>query len=260
MPACPPKRPLDRTFQALADPTRRSIVVRLTQGPASVSELAAPLRMSLPAVVQHLDVLQRCGLVSSKKVGRVRTCRLEPAPMRSSRAGIAQHREAGSGGSTGSAASSKRPTGPRMSVTHAHFTIERRYPWTPAQTFSAFADARLKGQWFASRRRDDAVGARLPGRRRGGQPRRPGGARRYRCRYHDIVPDERIVFAYDLRLDRRLMSVSLTTVELFADGRGRGWVHRARRVLRRPDAPAGASTGPASCSTRWRRPGRGAGG
>lgn len=85
---------LDRTFQALADPTRRSIVVRLTQGPASVSELAAPLRMSLPAVVQHLDVLQRCGLVSSKKVGRVRTCRLEPAPMRSLERWIAQHREA----------------------------------------------------------------------------------------------------------------------------------------------------------------------
>jgi DNA-binding transcriptional ArsR family regulator len=85
---------LDRTFQALADPTRRSIVVRLTRGPASVSELAAPLRMSLPAVVQHLDVLQRCGLVSSKKVGRVRTCRLEPAPMRSVERWIGQHREA----------------------------------------------------------------------------------------------------------------------------------------------------------------------
>lgn len=85
---------LDRTFQALADPTRRSIVVRLTEGPASVSELAAPLRMSLPAVVQHLDVLQRCGLVSSKKAGRVRTCRLEPAPMRSVERWIGQHREA----------------------------------------------------------------------------------------------------------------------------------------------------------------------
>ena len=68
--------------------------MRLTQGPASVSELAAPLRMSLPAVVHHLDVLQRCGLVSSKKVGRVRTCRLEPAPMRSVERWIAQHREA----------------------------------------------------------------------------------------------------------------------------------------------------------------------
>lgn len=73
---------LDRTFHALADPSRRSIVARLTRGPASVSELAEPLEMSLPAVIQHIDVLRKSGLVASEKVGRVRTCRLEPAPMR----------------------------------------------------------------------------------------------------------------------------------------------------------------------------------
>jgi DNA-binding transcriptional ArsR family regulator len=83
---------LDQTFRALADPSRRSIVVRLSRGPASVSELAAPLAMSLPAVVQHLDVLQKSGLVSSVKVGRVRTCRLEPGPMRSVEGWIGQHR------------------------------------------------------------------------------------------------------------------------------------------------------------------------
>jgi DNA-binding transcriptional ArsR family regulator len=83
---------LDKTFHALADPSRRSIVVRLSRGPASVSELAAPLAMSLPAVVQHIDVLQKSGLVRSEKVGRVRTCRLEPAPMRSIEQWIAQHR------------------------------------------------------------------------------------------------------------------------------------------------------------------------
>ncbi|HVY95869.1 MAG TPA: metalloregulator ArsR/SmtB family transcription factor [Solirubrobacterales bacterium] len=85
---------LDSTFQALADPSRRSIVERLSQGPASVSELAAPLPISLPAVVQHLDVLQRSGLVRSEKVGRVRTCRLEAAPMRSLEGWVAQHRAA----------------------------------------------------------------------------------------------------------------------------------------------------------------------
>jgi len=73
---------LDRTFDALADAGRRSIVVRLSRGPASVSELAEPLAMSLTAVVQHVDVLQQVGLVRSEKLGRVRTCRLEPAPMR----------------------------------------------------------------------------------------------------------------------------------------------------------------------------------
>lgn len=68
---------LDLAFQALGDPTRRAMVEQLTLGPASVSELAAPLPMSLPAVHQHLKVLEQSGLVRSDKVGRVRTCRLE---------------------------------------------------------------------------------------------------------------------------------------------------------------------------------------
>jgi DNA-binding transcriptional ArsR family regulator len=67
---------LDLVFQALADPTRRDMVERLGRGPASVSELAAPLDMSLPAVLQHLQVLEASGLVASQKVGRVRTCHL----------------------------------------------------------------------------------------------------------------------------------------------------------------------------------------
>lgn len=70
---------LDRLFQALADPARRAIVERLTFGPAAVSELARPLPMSLPAAMQHLGVLEAAGLVRSKKVGRVRTCSIEPA-------------------------------------------------------------------------------------------------------------------------------------------------------------------------------------
>ncbi|GAA2040463.1 metalloregulator ArsR/SmtB family transcription factor [Catenulispora yoronensis] len=73
---------LDRVFQALADPTRRAIVERLVRGPASVSQLAEPLPMSLAAVVQHLQVLEGSGLVRSEKVGRVRTCRVEPAVLR----------------------------------------------------------------------------------------------------------------------------------------------------------------------------------
>lgn len=69
---------LDSRFHALADPARRVMVERLTRGPASVSELAEPLPMSLPAVVQHLKVLEGAGLVTSEKSGRVRTCRLAP--------------------------------------------------------------------------------------------------------------------------------------------------------------------------------------
>lgn len=73
---------VDRVFHALADPNRRVIVERLSRGPASVSELARPLPMSLPAVVQHLHVLEASGLVRSDKIGRVRTCRIEPAALR----------------------------------------------------------------------------------------------------------------------------------------------------------------------------------
>jgi DNA-binding transcriptional ArsR family regulator len=74
--------PVEDVFRALADPTRRQLVERLGSGPASVSQLAAPLAMSLPAVVQHLAILQTCGLVRTEKVGRVRTCRLEPNALR----------------------------------------------------------------------------------------------------------------------------------------------------------------------------------
>ncbi len=73
--------PLDLMFQALADPTRRRMLERLTRGPASVSELAAPFDMSLPAVVQHLRMLEESGLVTSEKVGRVRTCTLDPGAL-----------------------------------------------------------------------------------------------------------------------------------------------------------------------------------
>ena len=72
---------LDRTFAALADPVRRGMLARLTRGPASVSELASPLPISLPAVMQHLKALEASGLVASEKKGRVRTVRLEPGTL-----------------------------------------------------------------------------------------------------------------------------------------------------------------------------------
>jgi len=70
---------IDRIFHALGDPTRRAIVERLSDGPVSVSRLAEPLSISLAAVVQHLQILEDSGLVQTQKVGRVRTCRIEPA-------------------------------------------------------------------------------------------------------------------------------------------------------------------------------------
>ena len=83
---------LDLMFQALADPSRRVMVERLTRGPASVSELAKPLAMSLPGVMQHLAVLEASGLVVSAKVGRTRTCRIEPKALTQAENWIAERR------------------------------------------------------------------------------------------------------------------------------------------------------------------------
>jgi len=83
---------LDLVFQALSDPTRRAIVERLGRGPASVSQLAQPFAMTLPAVVQHLQVLEASGLVRSEKVGRVRTCRIESHALSTAERWIAERR------------------------------------------------------------------------------------------------------------------------------------------------------------------------
>lgn len=83
---------LDLAFQALADPTRRGMLARLSRAPASVSELAAPYRISLPAVMQHLQLLEASGLVRSEKKGRVRTCRLEPQALATAESWIAEQR------------------------------------------------------------------------------------------------------------------------------------------------------------------------
>jgi DNA-binding transcriptional ArsR family regulator len=79
-------------FAALADPSRRAMVDRLTRGPATVSELARPLPMSLPAVVQHLHVLEASGLVRSEKLGRVRTCRIEPTGLQAAEDWVTERR------------------------------------------------------------------------------------------------------------------------------------------------------------------------
>ncbi|QHY94038.1 HTH-type transcriptional regulator [Streptomyces sp. S4.7] len=90
MPNC--EGSLDAVFHALADRTRREIVERLIGGPLSVSQLARPLEMSLPAVMQHLQVLEACALVRSEKTGRVRVCHIEPAGLRTAEDWIGRQR------------------------------------------------------------------------------------------------------------------------------------------------------------------------
>lgn len=83
---------VDRVFQALAEPMRRSLVERLSAGPRSVSELAEPFDVTLAAIVQHLQVLEESGIVQSEKVGRVRTCRLDPEGLKLAERWISERR------------------------------------------------------------------------------------------------------------------------------------------------------------------------
>jgi DNA-binding transcriptional ArsR family regulator len=84
--------PIELLFGALADPTRRALIDRLIEGPASVSELAAPLPISLPAVMQQLQILESSGLVLSQKLGRVRTCAINPVALGTAERWIAERR------------------------------------------------------------------------------------------------------------------------------------------------------------------------
>jgi uncharacterized protein YndB with AHSA1/START domain len=110
------------------------------------------------------------------------------------------------------------------SVTHATFSIERTYDASPRRVFAAFADSAIKAHWFNGpeewgpdeREMDFRVGGRETGR--GGPP--GGPVHVFEARYYDIVPDERIVFAYEMHLDERRISVSLATVELEPAGAG----------------------------------------
>jgi uncharacterized protein YndB with AHSA1/START domain len=135
-----------------------------------------------------------------------------------------------------------------MSVTPAGFTIERRYDCTPAQAFSAFADPELKRQWFANVggfpeahwEMDFRVGGHEINK--GGSP--GGRHHAFESRFHDIVENERIVFAYDLLLDHRLVSVSLTSIEFRPDGEGTRLVFTEQGLfLDGLDDPAGREHG-----------------
>ena len=84
--------PVEAVFHALSDASRRAMIDRLLEGPASVSELAAPMPISLPAVVQHLRVLERSGVVRSRKAGRVRTCEVEPQALSAAERWISERR------------------------------------------------------------------------------------------------------------------------------------------------------------------------
>ncbi|MGO4914009.1 ArsR/SmtB family transcription factor [Pseudogemmobacter sp. W21_MBD1_M6] len=84
---------LDSVFRALADPTRRAVLARLAIGPSSIGELAEPFDMALPSFLQHVKVLEHCGLVRTQKQGRVRTCRIEPGRIAEAEHWLSQQRQ-----------------------------------------------------------------------------------------------------------------------------------------------------------------------
>ena len=141
-----------------------------------------------------------------------------------------------------------------MSIRQHDFTIERRFRQTPAQTFRAFADPELKHRWFGVPEGWTDTERELDFRVGGGElsvGRDPRGTlHEFRSRYHDIVDGERIVFAYDLLLDGRLISVSLTTVEVRPDGDGTRLVFTEHGAFFDDlEDPRSASTAPGCCST-----------
>jgi uncharacterized protein YndB with AHSA1/START domain/DNA-binding transcriptional ArsR family regulator len=216
------RRNLDQVFRALADVSRRAIVERLVHGPTTVGELARPLAMSLPAVMQHIQVLEACGLVRSEKIGRTRTCHLEPAVLRGAEGWLRDQRTiwetrldrlADFLGIDPDTPPRETPM-TEHTVIHSTFSLERTYPVPVARVFAAWADSAAKARWFAGEGNEHELDFRVGGTEVN-RAKHPNGALMiFESRYQDIVADERIVYSSTLSADGVLATISLTTVEL----------------------------------------------
>ncbi|GAB3834828.1 hypothetical protein GCM10027610_031210 [Dactylosporangium cerinum] len=224
-----PEPSLDQVFQAISDPTRRGLVEILIRGPASVSSLARPFDMTLSAVMQHLQVLIDSGLVTTEKVGRVRTCRIDVTALRRAEAWLSgqrtvwEHRLDRLDLLLSTPAPSDRAGRSDMtdrSVLVSSFSIERTYPAAPDRVFAAWADPRAKARWFAGANAEHHQLDFRPGGvevTRGKNPE--GKPLTFESRYHDIVPAERIVYSSALLVEQNPVTISVTTVQFQpADG------------------------------------------
>lgn len=220
---------LNLMFQALSDPARRSMVERLSSGPASVSELAKPLAMSLSAVTQHLKVLEASGLVQTEKVGRVRICRIEVTRLRSAETWIAGRtrweRRLSALGKYFADQGVKQGRVREMtnrSVIHGTYVVERTYAASPSRTFKAWADPATKARWFmgGADLKTYQLDFRTGGKEVNSVQVPDGPLVTYNATYQDIVDDNRIVYSYDMHEGDKHTSVSLTTVEFKAEGKG----------------------------------------
>ena len=200
---------LDRTFQALADRSRRTMVERVILGAASVSELAEPLAMSLAAVLQHVQVLEACGVVTTEKVGRTRICRIEGRGDERRRQWISDRRRGWEArlDRLGDVLTRSHHGGEAMTpstVAHDTFVIERPYDASVAQVFRAWSDPSSRPAGLRDRpRRSQPATTSTFGSGAVRHPRwSPGGpVYTYDSRFHDIVPEQRIVSTYEMAAD-----------------------------------------------------------
>ncbi|HZM74077.1 MAG TPA: metalloregulator ArsR/SmtB family transcription factor [Candidatus Limnocylindrales bacterium] len=229
---------LDRVFQALADPGRRLMVERLSRGPASVSELGQPLDMTLAAVLQHVHVLESCGLIRSSKLGRTRTGSINPA---AALGGELDRRSAHHGRAppapprripgrdrrpTTVHTRQSRATMTDRSVLHDTFSLQRTYPATPSRVFSAFASASAKRAWHCA---EDELADGPSGVQE--FDFRPGGRERFGVKHRGENPSVRRPvlrhrarpahhLRYEMYADDVRNSVSVATLEFAKNGAG----------------------------------------
>ena len=242
-------RSLDHAFQALGDPTRRAIVARLASGPLSVSELARPLPMSLPAVLQHLAVLENAGLVASAKAGRVRTCRLETAAIAQAEQWLSAQRGEWERRLDRLADYLKHNRSPRMNP--EPIEISRVFDAPRERVFAAWSTSERIARWFSPEgcsvpsaeidfRRGGAfvVTMRLPD----GQDNLCHGA------FDEVTPPSRLAFTMEVEIAGKPRFRVHTTVDFAAEGEATRMTVRQNYVLHDADFAAA----PASAREGWR--------
>lgn len=206
---------MDAKLQALSDSSRRRMVEILARGPASATELGRPFDMTLSAVVQHLAVLERCGIARSEKVGRVRTYSLATGPLREIETWLHTQRTAWE-------VRLERLDEALMNTPakHATFSVEHFYPLPPQRVFAAWADPAVKARWFAGPTASHHMDFRVGGEEVT-QGRLDDGTRpTFRSTYQEIREGDRIVYCSTLSARDAVATVSTTTVEFLPEGDG----------------------------------------
>ena len=256
---------LDTAFAALSDPTRRGILEHLGRRDASISDLAAKFEITLTGLKKHVHVLERSGLVTSKKVGRVRTCRLGPRRLDAERRGSTSIDRWSKRAWIASAnSSSVRKENHDQSHDHpppaAMFTtpsdreirIERIYDAPRDRVWRAFTDPALVAQWWG--RGNRLVIERMEVKK-GGHWRYvehgPDGVHGFEGRYREVTPPERLVHTFEWDGMPAHVVIETVTLEDLGDGRTRV----VTTLLPTPPRSATACSGPAwrRASTRARR-------